>query len=221
MSEFPTESRLSRILLKSLEEEHICSEEILCIVAAMQVRSLFYQPRTSNQQIDYDSIMEDIRDTKSDHITYLRLTQLHEVTPLNDEDCKERFVNRVALKRACEVKNQLRNFLTKVQSLDMGQSEEEVSAQCRKAISSGLFSNTAKLRNDGRYYSLKGGRMVGISTAIVLHKFGMCCECILFSETYYGSRGGIEIRGVSSIEGKWLRELAPHCFDFSRKIDLI
>ena len=90
ISEFPTEPRLSRILLKSLEEEYSCSEEILCIVAAMQVRSLFYQPRTPNQQIDYDSIMEDIRDTKSDHITYLRLMQLHEVTPLNDEDCKER-----------------------------------------------------------------------------------------------------------------------------------
>ena len=219
MSEFPTEPRLSRILLKSLEEEYSCSEEILCIVAAMQVRSLFYQPRTPNQQIDYDSIMEDIRDTQSDHITYLRLMQLHKVTPLNDEDCKERFVNRMALKRACEVKNQLRNFLRKygrVQGLDMGQSEEQVSAQCRKAIASGLFSNTAKLGNDGRYYSLKGGHMVGISTASVLHKFGMGCEYILFSETYDGSRGGIEVRGVSSIEGKWLRELAPHYFDFSR-----
>jgi HrpA-like RNA helicase len=214
MSEFPTEPRLSRILLKSLDDG--CSEEILCIVAAMQVRSLLHQPRTPKQQIDYDEAMEDIRDTQSDHVTYLNLMQMHQATPLNEEDCKEKFVNRMALKRACEIKSQLRNFLRKygrVEGMDNGQSEDEISVKCRRVITSGLFSNTAKLGNDGRYYSLKGGHMVSISTASVLHKFGMGNEYILFSETYDGSRGGIEARGVSCIEAQWLRELAPHYFE--------
>lgn len=214
MSEFPTEPRLSRILLKSLDEG--CSEEVLCIISAMQVRSLFYQPRTPKQQIDYDASMEDIRDNQSDHVTYLNLMQMHQMTPLNDEDCKERFVNRMALKRACEIKSQLRNFLRKygrIEGMTNGQSEDEISARCRKVLTSGLFANSAKLGNDGRYYSLRGGHMVSISTASVLHKFGMGNEYVLFSETYDGSRGGIEARGVSVIEAQWLRELAPHYFE--------
>jgi len=47
MSEFPTEPRLSRILLESFTSR--CSEEILNIVSALQVRSLFHQPRTLTQ----------------------------------------------------------------------------------------------------------------------------------------------------------------------------
>jgi HrpA-like RNA helicase len=214
MSEFPTEPRLSRILLTSLNDG--CSEELLCIVAAMQVRSLFYQPKTPKQQIDYEAMMEDIRDPQSDHVTYLNLMQMHERTPLNEEDCRERFVNRMALKRACEIKSQLRRFLRKygsIDGMDNGQSEDEISARCRRVLTSGLFPNTAKLGNDGRYYSLKGGHMVSVSTASVLHKYGMGNEYILFSETYDGSRGGIEARGVSSIEAQWLRDLAPHYFE--------
>jgi len=214
MSEFPTEPRLSRILLESLSIG--CSEELLCVVSAMQVRSLFYQPRTPKQQIDYDSIMTDVRDPQSDHVTYMNLMQMHATTPLNDADCKERFVNRMALKRACEVKAQLRRFLRKygrIEGMNNGQSEDEVSSNVRRCLVSGLFPNTAKLGNDGRYYSLRGSHMISISSASVLHRFGMGSEYILFSETYDGSRGGIEVRGVSCIEAQWLRDLAPHYFE--------
>lgn len=215
ISEFPTEPRLSRILLESLDEK--CSEEMLSIVSAMQVRSLFYQPRTPNQQIDYDAFMEDVKDSQSDHLTYKNLIDMHEAAPLNAEDCKERFVNRMALKRACEVKAQLRKFLRRygrIERMDNGQSEEEISSKCRKVLTSGLFPNTAKLGNDGRYYSLRGGHMVSISSSSVLHNSGIggASEYILFSETSDGSKGGIEVRGVSCIDAQWLRELASHYF---------
>lgn len=215
MSEFPTEPRLSRVLLESLSVG--CAEEMLCIISALQVRSLFYQPRTPKQQVDYEASMDDIRDPLSDHVTYLKLMQLHQRTPLNEEECRERFVNRTALQRACEVKAQLWRFLRKygkVTRLSDGENEDNISFKCRKTLTAGLFPYTAKLANDGRYYALKGGHMIKISSSSVLSsRYGLSSEYILFTETYDGSRGGIEVRGVSSIEARWLLELAPHYFE--------
>lgn len=215
MSEFPTEPRLSRVLLESLSVG--CAEEMLCIVSALQVRSLFFQPRTPKQQIDYEASMDDIRDPLSDHVTYLKLIQLHERTPFNEEECRERFINRIALQKACEVKAQLRRFLRKygkVTHLSNGENDDTISVKCRKTLTVGMFPYTAKLANDGRYYALKGGHMIKISSSSVLSsRYGLSSEYILFTETYDGSRGGIEVRGVSSIEARWLLELAPHYFE--------
>jgi len=214
MSEFATEPRVSRVMMESLNAG--CSKEIFSVASALQVRSLFHQPRNSKQQIEYDSVMNDVMDMRSDHVTYVNLMDIHESTPLNAEDCKERFVNYMALRRACEVKAQLHRFLRrygKIEAMDNGQSDEEISAKIRRCITAGFFSNTAKLGKDGRYYALRGNHMISISSASVLHRFGMGSEYILFSETYDGSRGGIEVRGVSAIEGKWLLELAPHYFE--------
>jgi HrpA-like RNA helicase len=214
MSEFPTDPNVSRMLLESLRLG--CSQEVLCVAAALQVRSLFYPPRSSKQQIEYDDSIQEILDTKSDHVTYVNLFQLHQRSPLNKQDCEERFVNYMALKRACEIRSQLSRFLRKygrVQGMDLGQDEQQVSEAIRKCLTAGFFSHTAKLGNDGRYYSLRGGHMVSISSSSVLHKYGMGEQYIIFTETYDGSRGGLEVRGVSVVEGKWLLEIAPHYFD--------
>eukprot|EP00551_Chaetoceros_affinis_P009695 CAMPEP_0203677802 /NCGR_PEP_ID=MMETSP0090-20130426/29628_1 /ASSEMBLY_ACC=CAM_ASM_001088 /TAXON_ID=426623 /ORGANISM="Chaetoceros affinis, Strain CCMP159" /LENGTH=764 /DNA_ID=CAMNT_0050544811 /DNA_START=41 /DNA_END=2332 /DNA_ORIENTATION=+ len=207
MAEFPTEPQTSKMMLESLELN--CSKEILCVAAVQQVRSLFYQPRTPKQNIDYDNALREIVDNKSDHVTCVKLMQMNDATPLNDEDCREYFVNYSALKRAKEVRKQLSNCLRrhgKIEGLDeYADSEEEISAKIRRCVTAGYFSNSAKLGNDGRYYSLRGKHMISISKTSVFERFGLSSEYILFGETYDGMKGGIEVRFVSAIEGKWLR----------------
>lgn len=73
-----------------------------------------------------------------------------------------------------------------------------------------FFLNVAKLGKDGRYYTLRGLHGIQISERSILKEYGECSEYIIFGETYDGTRGGLEVRMCSSIEGKWLRELAPH-----------
>ena len=215
MSEFPTDPNVSRMLMESLRMG--CSQEVLCVAAALQVRSLLHPPRSPKQQMEYNDFIQEILDTKSDHVTYVNLFQLHQRSPLNKKDCEERFINYIALKRACEIRSQISRFLRKygqIQGMDFGQDELEVSEAIRKCLAAGYFSHTAKLGNDGRYYTLRGGHMVSISPSSVLHKYGMGQQYIIFTETYDGSRGGLEVRGVSVVEGKWLLEIAPHYFDF-------
>ena len=217
MAEFPTEPQVSKMMIESFQYQ--CSKEILCIAAAQQVRSLFYQPRTPKQNMDYDAALRDLVDSKSDHVTYVRLMQMNDAMSLNEEDCKEYFVNYQALKRANEVRKQLTNCLKKYGKIEsitdssFSRSDDEVSACIRRCITSGYFSNTAKLGNDGRYYSLRGSHMISVSTSSVFQRFGLSSEYILFGETYDGTRGGIEVSMVSAIEGSWLREIAPHYWD--------
>ena len=125
MSEFPTEPQTSKMMLESLQLG--CSKEILCVAAVQQVRSLFYQPRTPKQNIDYDNALRDLVDNKSDHVTCVKLMQMNDATPLNDEDCKEYFVNYAALKRAKEVRKQLSNCLKRygsIEGLEYAETEE-------------------------------------------------------------------------------------------------
>jgi len=211
MAEFPTEARVSRMMLKSISFG--CSSEILCVASSLQVRALFYQPRTQMQQMDYDSVMGNLMDPSGDHVTFVNIMMSNDDTPLTADDCKERFINYLALKRAGEVRSQLTKFLRrygKIVAMDSTQSSEDKSAAIRKCVTAGFFSNTAKLGNDGHYYSLRGKHMINISKASALHKYGLVSEYIIFGETYDGARGGIEVRSCSSIEGKWLRDLAPH-----------
>jgi HrpA-like RNA helicase len=216
MAEFPTEPQVSKMLLESLSNN--CSKEILCVAAAQQVRSLFYQPRTAKQNMDFDTAVRDIVDNKSDHVTYVRLMQMNDTTPLNENDCKEYFINYNALRRANEIRKQLTKCIRKygpVKGLDDEgyRGEDEISACIRKCITGGYFSNTAKLGNDGRYYSLRGNHMLSVSPTSMFQRFGLTSEYILFGETYDGRRGGIEVNFVSAIEGNWLREIAPHYWD--------
>ncbi len=215
MAEFPTEPQISKVLLESLN--HGCSKEILCVAAVQQVRSLFYQPRTPKQNMDYEAALRDLVDSKSDHVTYVKLMQMNDATPFSEEDCKEYFVNYQALRKANEVRKQLSNCLKRygtIEGMESGNyGDEEISSSIRKCVTSGYFSNTAKLGNDGRFYSLRGSHMISVSTASVFQRFGLSSEYILFGETYDGKRGGIEVNFVSAIEGKWLREIAPNYWE--------
>ena len=213
MAEFPTSPNVAKMLLEALACR--CAEEILCVASSLQVRSLFYQPRTAKQQLDYDSVMSELMDKSGDHITYLNLMQSHDQTPLTAEECNERFINYLALKRSCEVRSQLSKFLRrfgKIHGIDDFIDDDERSASIRRCITAGFFMNIAKLGNDGQYYSLRGSQQLCISTASALHRYGVGSQYIVFNETFDGSKGGLETRSCSVVDARWLHELAPHYF---------
>ena len=220
MSSFPTEPRVSRMLLESLKEG--CAREVAGVASTLQVRSLFVTPRGSasqrqQQQLDYDAAISQFVDTSGDHVTYANVISEQDQYDFDREDCKERFLNYVALKRVIEIRNQLIRFLKKlgrVNSLGMAEGEERSKA-IRKCVTAGFFFNVAKLNNDGRYYTIRGDRRILVtpSQASIFHTRGSHSEYIIFCETHDGARGGIELNAVSAIDPRWLREIAPHYWE--------
>jgi ATP-dependent RNA helicase DDX35 len=233
---FPTDPRVSRMLLSSLDMESrdetsssvskLIVGDVLTVAAALSVRNLFFQPRSERQWRSYDDAMADILDRSGDHLTMVHLFDLcdHSKNILTEDECRERFVNRVALKRALDVRNQLARFLSRrfgggsswfssmrqemvgSNALDTQERSEAV----RKCICAGYFTNAAKLANDGCYYTLRGRFAVSVSSSSVLHRYGESSDYILFGETFDGSSGGVDVMPCSSISGLWLRQLAPH-----------
>jgi len=206
--------------------------DIMTVAAAMQVRSLIYPPKNERHWSRYDDAMADILDRSGDHVTMVHLFDLidHTHRMLSDEECRERFVNRGALQRAMDVRNQLHRFLkrrfggvgggrypnewlgSKRREIvgSHGFDSDERSEAIRKCVCAGFFMNVAKLNNDGRYYTLRGKYAVSISPTSVLHRYGDGSDYVLFGETCDGARGGVDVRPCSSISGLWLRQLAPH-----------
>ena len=217
MSSFPTEARVSRMLLESLKEG--CAKEVAGVAGALQVRSLFVSlhgaaARRQQQQLDYEAAITQVADTSGDHVTYANVLSEHDDRNFDREDCKELFLDYVALRRVIEIRKQLLRFLRKfggVRSLGMATVEERSKA-IRKCVTAGFFFNVAKLKNDGRYYTIRGNHniLVTPSQSSIFHIHGKYSEYIVFCETHDGARGGIELRSVSSIDPRWLRELAPH-----------
>ncbi|KAK1748553.1 ATP-dependent RNA helicase [Skeletonema marinoi] len=233
---FPTDPRVSRMLLASLDMESregtsptvskLIVGDILTVAAALQVKNLFFQPRSERQWRAYDDAISDILDRSGDHLTMVHLFDLcdHSKKILSEDECRERFVNRVALKRALDVRSQLARFLSrrfgggsnwfgsKRQELvgSNGLDTQERSDAIRKCVCAGYFMNAAKLGNDGCYYTLRGGYAVSISSASVLHRYGESSDYVVFGETFDGSSGGVDVMPCSSISGLWLQQLAPH-----------
>ncbi|KAG7370856.1 ATP-dependent helicase HrpA [Nitzschia inconspicua] len=217
MSSFPTEPRISRMLLESLREE--CSREVAGVAGALQVQSLFLTPRGSSArrqqlQIDYEAAVGEFADNSGDHVTYANILQAYDDTHMGREECKEKYVDYVALQKVIEVRNQLLGFLKRfgrVRSLGMATSKERCDAILR-CVTAGFFFNVAKLHNDGRYYTIRGTNQILVtpSSSSVFNTHGSHADYIVFCNTHDGSRGGIELTAVSAINPRWLRELAPH-----------
>jgi len=81
--------------------------DVLTVAAALQVRDIFHQPRTERQRRSYDNAIANVLDRSGDHVTYVHLFDLvnHSRRMLSeDEECRDRFVNRTSLVRALDVR---------------------------------------------------------------------------------------------------------------------
>ncbi|GKY92340.1 hypothetical protein MPSEU_000205000 [Mayamaea pseudoterrestris] len=216
LSAFPTDPRISRMLLESLAEK--CAWEVLGLAAALQVRNILQPPRGRRHpqaMIDYENAVADVADPTGDHVTYVNCLAEMEDGQWSEQDCKERFMNYLAMKRALEIRKQLAGVLKRFGKISamgiVGDDGQVRSRAIRRCVTAGFFFNIAKLGNDGRYYTLRKSILVVPSPNSIYSSHCMGgSEYIIFGQTVDGSRGGIELRCVSSIEARWLNELAPH-----------
>lgn len=218
ISTFPVDVPVARMLLESVSAG--CSWEVLAVAGALQVRDLLQKPRRREQQqriLDYESAISNFADASGDHVTYVNILSEAEDRCMSSQDCQEQCLNYVAVKRALEVRNQLARILRrfgKVQAIGFA-ADDARSRAIRRCVTAGFFFNIAKLDNDGRYYTLRNNLLVTPASTCI---YGMSTtdvtmgssEYIVFGETSDGSRGGIELRHVSAIDARWLRELAPN-----------
>ncbi|KAL3770985.1 hypothetical protein ACHAW5_000387 [Stephanodiscus triporus] len=163
---FPTDPRTSRMLLASLDMER--RED--------RLDDLFHQPARNDSggrtTAPWPTSSTEALITSSVHLFDL---VDHSGKMLSEDECRDRFVNRAALVRALDVRDQLARFVGRRRfgggarwfgakleivgsaSLRPRQAERAI----RKCVCAGYFTNVARL-GGGRYYSLRGNYAVSV-----------------------------------------------------------
>ncbi|KAI8988611.1 P-loop containing nucleoside triphosphate hydrolase protein [Mycotypha africana] len=223
LAEFPVDPMLAKILLAS--KDFKCSHEIVTIAAMMSVQNVFITP----PNIPKDIIQEARRKFWVEEGDTLSLINVYNafINKGNKSGkwCHDRFLNFKALSRAMAIRLQLIKYLKRFdiplvsatsKYPNTAEGRLAASADVRKCIASGYFSQAAIAEPDGsgRFRTIRDGVLLSIHPNSVL--FNRKPKCVVFKEVVETTQA--YMRDLTLIEPDWLAELAPHFYEYKSTV---
>eukprot|EP00403_Amphidinium_massartii_P006124 CAMPEP_0178378190 /NCGR_PEP_ID=MMETSP0689_2-20121128/4302_1 /TAXON_ID=160604 /ORGANISM="Amphidinium massartii, Strain CS-259" /LENGTH=1033 /DNA_ID=CAMNT_0019998259 /DNA_START=10 /DNA_END=3111 /DNA_ORIENTATION=+ len=203
MSEFPMDPMMSKMLITS--EKYKCVDEAITICGMMGVDgAVFYRPR--DKAIHADNARKNFHKLGGDHLTLLNVYNQWQDTDFSLNWCMENYVQNRSMKRARDIREQLVDMIEKVE-LELTSNINDIDG-IRKAILAGFFYNTARLRKDGTYVTVKHPHTVEIHPTSAL--FGQTPKLVCYHELVLTTKE--YMRGVIDVKPEWLMEVAPHYY---------
>ncbi|KAI9570350.1 P-loop containing nucleoside triphosphate hydrolase protein [Boletus coccyginus] len=202
MADFPMEPSLAKMVIASVELG--CSEEILSIVAMLSVQTVFYRPK--EKQAQADSKKAKFHQPEGDHLTLLTVYNGWKAANFSNPWCYENFIQARSMRRAQDIRKQLVGIMDRYKH-DIVSSGRDYN-RVRKAICSGFFRNAAKKDPQEGYKTLVEGTPVYIHPSSAL--FNRNPEWLIYNELVLTTRE--YCHNVTTIEPKWLVEVAPQFF---------
>jgi ATP-dependent RNA helicase DDX35 len=210
MAEMPLNPQFSKMLLTSCEMG--CSDEILSIIAMMQVQQVFSRPTSGQGSINARRARRNFEVAEGDLITMLNVYQAFVKNDCTKEFCGQHYLMYRHLKRVVEIRNQLASLLTNQFKLKLISCGQDV-ALIRRAITSGLFPFAAYLHHSGSYRMVRGDAEVSIHPTSCLFTEKQP-SWIVFGEVLHTTK--LYCKDITVIQPQWLMELAPHYYHKSR-----
>ncbi|KFD60739.1 hypothetical protein M514_10096 [Trichuris suis] len=206
IAELPLPPMHAKALLMSGKLE--CSEEMLSIIAMMQIQNVFLTP--VGQKHRAEIMKRQFSTEEGDHLTMLNVFTCFNERGRDIRWCKDHYVNYRGLCRAAEIRQQLLNFLKrfKVPLLSCrGRLDSE--DRIRQSLVYGFFSNAAKLHHDGTYHTIREDFTLKIykGSAIMYRK--EYPKWVIFTEVLQDC-----MRDISVIDSEWLYELVPEYYEY-------
>jgi ATP-dependent RNA helicase DDX35 len=203
LAEFPVDPILAKLIFTSGQMG--CSEEMVSIVAMVQVQSVFVAPRGAQAKADAARLKFAVYE--GDHLTLLNVYNAFIKSKQDPKWCHERYINFKAMKRAYDIRQQLVKYMRKYHV--PLQSCAGDATTLRKCLVAGYFSHAARRHADGTYRTVRGKHALEIHPNSVLFKFPP--EWVIFHETVLTTKE--YMREVTSIDANWLTEMAPHFYE--------
>lgn len=205
MTSFPMEPSLAKVLLAAVELG--CSDDMLSIVAMLSLVNIFYRPK--EKQTEADRKKAKFHDPQGDHLTLLNIYNSWKQSGYSNSWCFENYIQARSMKRAKDVREQLVKIMERCNHpvISCGTKTEMV----RRALCAGFFRNTARREAQpgaGGYKTLIEGTPVYVHPSSAL--FGKQAEWVIYHELLLTTRE--YMRWTTSIEPKWLVEVAPTFF---------
>lgn len=204
MAELPLLPMHSRMLLAAKEMK--CSDEILTIIAMMQVQQIFSTPKKGAGAIQARKQRRNFEVAEGDLITYLNVYQAFVANGCTKEFCGQYCLLYRHLKRVVEIRNQLSSLLTKQFKFKLVSGDI---LSIRRAICAGLFPFAAYLHHSGSYKMVRGDTDVHIHPTSCLYTEKQP-SWIVFNEVVQTTK--LFVRDITVIESSWLLELAEHYY---------
>ncbi|XP_066598205.1 probable ATP-dependent RNA helicase DHX35 isoform X2 [Prorops nasuta] len=205
MAELPLEPVFAKMLISSGEMG--CSEEITTILAMLQVQNVFIRPAGGQAAIKARIAHRKFEVEEGDLITYLNVYTAYEKYKTHSW-CQSQFLNMKALKRATEIRTQMKRMMKKL-NIPLLSCNGNLTVILR-CITSGLFPKAAYLHYTGVYKSVRGNKDLYIHQNSCLYTLQQP-QWILFSEILQTNK--IYMRELTVIQPEWLLELAPHFYE--------
>lgn len=209
MAEFPTDPMLAKTILAA--DKFGCVEEVLSIVAMLgESAALFYRPKDKKIHADSARNRFTIKEG-GDPLTLLNIWNQWCDADFSVVWSRENFLQQRSLTRARDVREQLVKLCERAGITMSSKGMSDVPTLSR-ALTSGFFTNAARLQRDGKSYRVAKG---GQGQQVYLHPGGVLkpedrikwiiyYECVYTSECY--------VRGVLPTKPEWLIEAAPHYY---------
>lgn len=204
MAEFPLDPQLSKVLLTA--PKFNCVNEILSIVACLNVANLFIRPKDKLPEA-IDAVAKFIH-ADGDQLTLLNAYNEYKRKGSNAEWCFKNFINSRHIKSADDIREQLKTILIKLNF--KFNDEPSISPNynnIKKCILTGYFTQVAILQKNNAYLTVKESQIVAIHPSSVL---SYKPELVLYNELVLTKKN--YIRTILEIKGQWLFEIAPKYF---------
>ncbi|RDA93968.1 hypothetical protein CP533_5055, partial [Ophiocordyceps camponoti-saundersi (nom. inval.)] len=202
MADFPMEPSLAKVLIAAVDRN--CSDEMLSLVAMLNVPTIFYRPKDKQQQADQKK--SKFHDPHGDHLTLLNVYNAWKRSGFSNPWCHENFIQARSMRRAKDVRDQLLKIMDRYRHpvVSCGRDTQKL----RRALCSGFFRNAARKDPQEGYKTLIEGTPVYLHPSSAL--FGKHAEWVVYHTLVLTTKEYMHC--TTSIEPKWLVEAAPTFF---------
>lgn len=202
MADFPMEPALAKVLIGAVDMG--CSDEMLSIVAMLNLPNIFYRPKEKQTQADQKKAK--FHDPHGDHLTLLNVYNAWKHSGYSAPWCFENFIQARSMKRAKDVREQIVKIMQRYRHpiTSCGRDTQKV----RQALCSGFFRNSARKDPQEGYKTLVEGTPVYLHPSSAL--FGKQAEWVIYHTLVLTTKEYMHC--TTSIEPKWLVSAAPTFF---------
>lgn len=205
-AEIPLDPMISKMIIASTSFG--CSEEIITISAILSIQSIWFSGRGVEKELDEAKLR--FASAEGDHVTFLNVYKGFLQSNKSSKWCHKNFINYHAMKKAMEVRDQLRKIAQGL-GIELKSCDGDMQA-VRKAVTAGFFANSCKLEpysHNGMYKTVRTSQEVYIHPSSVL--FRVNPKFVLYHSLVSTDRQ--YMRNVISIDPSWLTEMAPHFYN--------
>lgn len=209
LAELPVAPMMGKMLYNSIEMG--CSDEVLSIIAMLQVQSVFSRPTTGQGQLQARVQKRAFEVAEGDLVALLNVFTAFVRAGRTKEWCGRNYVIYRNLKRAYELREQLQRLVRNQIGMPVVSCAGDVRV-LQRCIASGFFANAAYLHHSGVYRTCRGNRELHVHPLSGLYTLRQP-QFVVFCELLHTTK--VWMKDLTVIEGEWLLELAPHYYERS------